>query len=272
MKYSIIIPTLNEENYVGILLKALSRQRKKDFEVIVVDGKSKDDTEGVVNSFSDVLNIQFHVANKKGVAYQRNYGVSLAKTDNLIFMDADGYIEPDFLSTVDEFLVNNKDIDILITWVEPLSERTFDHLIFYTFSRFYTEIIKKIKPAGCGAFMYVKREAFEKANGFREDVVAWEDMDLTARLHKNGFKYEILRNNRVKTSVRRLENMGRTKYIWAVGKGVLYYHLIGPIENYSLMKYVMEGGAPYKDNIKHNIEDLKTKSERIKGILFRKIF
>ena len=49
--FSIIIPTLNEQNYIGNLLNDLTLQTYKDFEVIIVDGKSKDDTKKIVDKF-----------------------------------------------------------------------------------------------------------------------------------------------------------------------------------------------------------------------------
>lgn len=74
IKFSIVVPTLNEENYVGILLSALCKQDFKDFEVTVVDAKSLDKTRGVVEKFKDRLNIKFVISPQRGVSFQRNYG------------------------------------------------------------------------------------------------------------------------------------------------------------------------------------------------------
>ena len=49
--FSIVVPTLNEEDYLGILLESLSKQSYKNFEVIICDGLSEDDTYGVYKRF-----------------------------------------------------------------------------------------------------------------------------------------------------------------------------------------------------------------------------
>ena len=75
MKFSVIIPTLNEEKYVGVLLNSLEKQEFKDFEVLVVDGNSKDSTCKVVRAYTkSVPNFRLIKSPKRGVAYQRNYG------------------------------------------------------------------------------------------------------------------------------------------------------------------------------------------------------
>lgn len=55
MKFSIVIPALNEENYIGTLLDSLVGQEFKDFEVFVVDGDSEDGTRKVVESYMSKL-------------------------------------------------------------------------------------------------------------------------------------------------------------------------------------------------------------------------
>ena len=54
MKVSIVIPTLNEENYVGFVLSDIARQTRKAHEVIVIDGTSQDATASVVERFPGV--------------------------------------------------------------------------------------------------------------------------------------------------------------------------------------------------------------------------
>lgn len=99
MQFSIVIPTLNEENYVGRLLDDLGAQDFKDFEVIHVDGKSKDKTCDVVSTYQDKLVITTVVSPRRNVSHQKNLGADRAKGKYLIFIDADTRIlDPLFLS------------------------------------------------------------------------------------------------------------------------------------------------------------------------------
>ena len=101
-KISVLIPTLNEEKYVGKLLEALTKQTYKDFEVIIADGDSKDHTERVVRGFEDKLNLRYVKSPKTNVSSQRNYAAQQAQSDHFVFFDADTYVEPAFLERIYE--------------------------------------------------------------------------------------------------------------------------------------------------------------------------
>ena len=73
-RFSIIIPTLNEEKFLPKLLESLTTQTVKDFEVIVVDGQSKDKTVAVAKRFAGTLQLTVVTSEKPSVSYQRNYG------------------------------------------------------------------------------------------------------------------------------------------------------------------------------------------------------
>jgi glycosyltransferase involved in cell wall biosynthesis len=226
MKFSICIPTLNEEKYVGGILSCLTKQTFKDFEVIVVDGKSTDKTKGVVLGFKDKLDIKFMQCPKRGVSCQRNYAAKKAKNEYIIFFDADVQIDNDFIEKIREYLEKN-DIDILTSWNKPLSTRIDDELLFLFNNFFALELIKKISPGAIGVFICVKRKSFEKIGGFRENINYAEDYDLVKRFFKSGFKYVLLKKPQIKVSVRRLEKEGRVNMTIKQLKAATYYILEG---------------------------------------------
>jgi glycosyltransferase involved in cell wall biosynthesis len=87
--FSIVIPTLNEEVYLPKLLQDLTHQTQKSFEVIVVDGKSEDNTKEIALSFAKKLPLRFFSTPTRNVSFQRNYGSQKAKGEYLLFLDAD---------------------------------------------------------------------------------------------------------------------------------------------------------------------------------------
>ena len=105
-KFSIIIPAYNVEKYINKCLKSVFNQTFKDYEVIVVNDGSTDNTKKYIEPY-DVLLI-----NKKnsGLSSARNTGVSYAKGEYLIFLDSDDYIEKDLLKEINKYLFNNPDI------------------------------------------------------------------------------------------------------------------------------------------------------------------
>lgn len=212
MKFSICIPTLNEEKYIGGILECLKNQTLQDFEVVIVDGGSKDKTRDVVMKFSNSFPILFLNSPKKGVSFQRNYAAKNAKTEHLIFFDADVKIENDFLEKISDHL-EKTNVDILTTWNKPLSDNPVDEFIYLFMNIFMLELIKKKSPGAVGVFIYVRKKAFEFIGGFRESVSFGEDYDLAKRLHESGFTYALLRKPKVNVSVRRFNKEGRLNMI-----------------------------------------------------------
>ena len=235
MKFSIVIPTLNEEKYIGGLLDSLVKQTFKDFEVIVIDGRSKDKTKEKVMEYQNDLDIRFVVAPKRGVGFQRNYGLKYVNSGDLIFFDADVTIEKDFLEKIDKYL-ENKPVDVLTSWFEPASDKKRDRLI-YGINNVYLEAIKHISPRSGGAFIYIRKEPFLKVGGFSETIVLGEDWDLIKRLDKYGCKYRRVKKPAIKVSVRRLEKEGRLHYATNMLMAGIHIGLKGPIRNNKKIKY-----------------------------------
>lgn len=92
MLFSVIIPTFNRAQRLKRALESLSQQTFKDFEVLVCDDGSTDDTELVVSAFKAVLNIRyFWSENWGGPARPRNIGISHSKGEWICFLDSDDW-------------------------------------------------------------------------------------------------------------------------------------------------------------------------------------
>src|SRR6266480_923896 len=100
MLFSIIIPTLNEEHYLPKLLTDLQKQTQQNFEVIVVDGKSEDNTKEQAISFAKKLPLKFIETPTRNVSHQRNLGAKHALGAYLFFLDADTRIDRDTIEKI----------------------------------------------------------------------------------------------------------------------------------------------------------------------------
>src|SRR5258706_4031142 len=90
IRFSVVIPALNEEKFLPKLLASLAAQTVKDFEVVVVDGSSKDKTVTVARSFAKKLpKLQVVVSKVASLPLQRNLGAKKTTGEWLIFIDAD---------------------------------------------------------------------------------------------------------------------------------------------------------------------------------------
>ena len=105
-KYSIIIPVYNVEKYIKKCLDSVFNQSYKDYEVIVINDGSKDESMKIVDKY-DVIRID---QENKGLSAARNKGCSIAKGEYLLFLDSDDYIEKDLLKNIDVSTKNNPDL------------------------------------------------------------------------------------------------------------------------------------------------------------------
>src|SRR3989339_488480 len=117
--FSIIIPTLNEEKFLPHLLDSLVVQTNKDFEVIVVDGKSKDNTVQIAKTYiSQLPSLVVCVADRASLPHQRNIGAETAKGSWFVFVDADTVLLPYTLERIYHY-IKFHDVHILTSWFTP---------------------------------------------------------------------------------------------------------------------------------------------------------
>lgn len=102
IKFSIIIPVYNVERYLVQCLESIISQSIQDYEVILVDDGSTDSSPSICDNYANRSN-KFRVLHKKneGVSVARNIGLSIASGEYVCFVDSDDWLEPNYLSTLD---------------------------------------------------------------------------------------------------------------------------------------------------------------------------
>ncbi|WP_294066082.1 glycosyltransferase family 2 protein [uncultured Fusobacterium sp.] len=108
-KFSIIIPCYNIEKYISKTLKNVLAQTFQNFEIILINDGSEDNTGKILDSYSNKDN-RIRVIHKEneGVSEARNVGIKNAKGEYIYFLDGDDLIENTFLERANEVLKNNK--------------------------------------------------------------------------------------------------------------------------------------------------------------------
>lgn len=253
---SIIIPTLNEEKYIGVLLDSLVAQSDKGFEVIVCDAGSTDKTGKVVQKYTDKLDVKFIQSPQKGVSHQRNYGASKARYDYLMFIDADGYVKPEFLARLKLYIDKHPKTDLVVTWALPLSSKRLYRSLFHMYNLLFMEMLQKLRPVvHLGGFIFVRRPVFNTVGGYDPTKVLGEDHDFIGRVFNNKFKVKVLTRPVMYTSVRRIEKDGWVKYVQVLLK-VAYFYLNGGITQdmteTGKINYKMDGGTLYDQDKNKN--------------------
>ena len=123
---SIIVPCFNNEKYVEKCLESIANQTIKNFEVIIINDGSKDNSQKVIETFiSTHLNFKLINQVNMGVSSARNNGLKEANGNYVCFVDADDYIEPNYLYELYNALeANDSDLSICSVIHETLDGKT----------------------------------------------------------------------------------------------------------------------------------------------------
>lgn len=201
-RISVVIPTLNEEKYIGSLLDDLYKQSRKPDEIIVVDALSKDATKKIVKKKKTITFIEM----KPGIAAQRNKGGETAAGDMLFFFDADVRLQKNFIQqSLREF--EKKQLDIACPKYVPFNSNIIIILI-YQFFNFLFWSGQYIFPSGAGSCILMKKSTFVKGKGFNKKYI-FDDIELIRRYAKN-YRFGML-SQAVYVSDRRFRKEGIIK-------------------------------------------------------------
>lgn len=242
---SVIIPTLNEERHLPLLLSSLVSQTHKDFEVIVSEAKSEDKTKEKALEFKDKLDIKVIDSDKRNISYQRNFGAKKARGNYLVFIDADHWAENDFVNSIMEELVKSK-ADVIIPVSIPDTKKLFWRGYFGLINLFTPLTVLTKKPMGNGPACAIKKEIFEKVGGYDETVLMYEDQYMFQLAFKAGAKFKYPKNSKVYFSIRRIEKEGMFRYFYTNIIASLHLSFKGPVRK-KLFKYEMGGHVHIKE-------------------------
>jgi glycosyltransferase involved in cell wall biosynthesis len=199
---SIIICTLNEEYYLPMLLDSLITQEGYQFEIIIMDASSDDDTMGVAKKYQALSKnpIRFFQVARSGLSAQRNEGVEHAAYEQLLFMDADVIVPPGFIKKC-LVQINESKIEICGTKIFAAETNPIFRLMYWSYSTFYLPIVRITNPIVHGCSIFATKEIHYKIGGFKKDVT-FEDFRYAAEAVKF-YRPRLLKNVGVKTSARR---------------------------------------------------------------------
>lgn len=213
MKLSIIIPTYNEEEYLPKLLESIKSQDFTDYEIIVADAQSNDNTREIAKEYGCIV----VEGGLPGIG--RNNGAKVAKGEILLFLDSDLELTENYLTNViNEFEEEN--LGIAITQMTPLSQNKRD-IYIHDLANWFMIAVENIKPHGAGCYgIIAKKELHEKVNGYDENLTFGEDTDYIERIAEIS-EFKVLRNAKIGVSTRRLEEEGLYTLLKQYGKSTV---------------------------------------------------
>lgn len=101
MKFSIIVPVYNVSCYIGKCLESLKKQQGNDFEVLVINDGSRDNSlEVILDTIKDDVRFSVYTKENGDISDARNYGIDRAKGEYLLFVDGDDFVSSDYLEVL----------------------------------------------------------------------------------------------------------------------------------------------------------------------------
>lgn len=244
---SVVIPSYNSAKFLPTAVSSVVDQTYKNFEIIIVDDCSNDDTERVVKTFSlSNRNIKYikHDENK-GLSSARNTGIMAAKGDFIAFLDADDIWSPRKLEYQYRKFEDNPKLGVVFTGYTLIDlnkriRREYCPPRFNNQYDFARNLLVRNIVTGSASSVMTKKECFEKVGLFDTALKAAEDWDMWMRIAHN-FTFGAVESPCV-TYVEHSQNMSRniermiTYSIRVIHKNLQLYEDLFPKRDLTLIK------------------------------------
>jgi len=181
---SVVIPTYNRARTVGQAIRSVLDQTFQDWELIIVDDGSSDETRSVVAGFRD-LRLSFHRLDRnRGQSAARNHGISVARGVYVAFLDSDDLWYPEKLARdVETFEAGGEAIGLVYCGKELYDAG--DHFLGRRQPTLAGEVYHELLGGdfiGSCSRVALRRTILERVGGFDDSLPSYEDWDLWIRV------------------------------------------------------------------------------------------
>lgn len=227
---SVIIPVYNSEKTIEASLQSIVNQSYDNFEIIIVNDGSSDESERLIQKFIDThegIDVNYIFQENKGVSAARNLGLKNAKGHFIAFLDSDDVWDKNKTNIQLKIIQENKDIDLLGT--------NRDGEILKNFLGFKINRITKISPRillyknfFMTSSLLFKREIVDKIGYFNEKMNHSEDWEYVIKIC-NKYNCYLLNESLIEsvTGKQRFGDSGLSADLWNMEKGELHNIKLG---------------------------------------------
>ena len=276
MRFSVILPLYNKAPYVAKAIDSILAQTFTDYELIIMDDGSKDDSYEVASKAIEghCRNCRLIRQKNAGVSMARNNGVAASKGDYLCFLDADDWWDPGFLEEMSRLINAFPDAGIYGTNYTIVNEtrrktRVAQIGVEKGFEKGYINYCqvyaKTMYMPLCTDTVCIPRSVFEEMSGFHKGVILGEDFILWVRI---ALKYKVVFINKpmayynqdvdgINRGVGRIHNP-RDHMLWNLGSleeeevcNHDFKQLIDNLRTYNLMPYYLS--SEFHDDAKREL-------------------
>lgn len=226
MKFSVVIPAYNEAELISHTLQAILKQTYDNFEIIVVDNNSKDNTATIVQSFVDRdSRIRLIPCPQQGLLPARNCGLAATTGDVIVQLDADNIPHKNWLKNAERHLRDPK----VIALAGPYDyyDAAWWFRIIALLTQYFTLSLgnwyvqkRKFGALMLGGDAFIRKYVLEEIGGYDMHHTFYNEDLVTARAVSKKGKLKFYRDLVVHSSARRQKEFGYRKLQERYNKGI----------------------------------------------------
>lgn len=201
--FSIIIPLYNKESYIEDTLKSVLHQSYTNYEIIIVNDGSTDESAAKVLGFKD-SRIRFYSIKNQGVSVARNFGIEKSKGELIAFLDADDLWTVEHLETLKTLIQNFPNSGIYASRYQLVyNNRKISIPQFKGISANFCGIVPDYfnaslnHPIATSSSIAIPKYIFEKIGYFKSTISSGQDVDMWIRIAS---KYPVAISNKITAS------------------------------------------------------------------------
>lgn len=187
--FSVIIPLFNKEKFIEATLKSVLNQTFIDFEILIIDDGSTDNSAPIIKGFNDAR-IRYYYKENAGVSSARNDGIEKAEANYISFIDADDYWYPDFLEEMYKVIQKHPEQKVFSAAIEIETSKKVIPASYsivktsdYEIVNYFTASSKEtVICTSCAVF---HKNIFEEIETFDIEVKSGQDTDMWIRIGMN---------------------------------------------------------------------------------------
>ncbi len=193
---SLITPSFNSSNYIQETFESIIAQTSKEWEWIIVDDGSTDNTIKLLEQYStQYKNIKYYLRGAiepKGACTCRNIAVKKCTGEYLIFLDTDDVLAPYCIEKRQNEILKNKHLDFLVFQMIIFNSKTDDLDLIWNLPNSQSDLERAImlNPLMAGSSTIWKKDSFIKVGGWNESMLINQDIELHIRSICKKQKYE----------------------------------------------------------------------------------
>jgi glycosyltransferase involved in cell wall biosynthesis len=208
-KFSVVISVYNKAEFIADTLNSVLAQTVQDFEIVILNDGSTDDSENSIRPFKDDSRVRFYSKENKGAAAGRNYAIQKADGEYIALLDADDIWKPFYLEEQLKLIEKYPTNKIFATNSEILKKGKTSHRQFSVdISKKEPIVVDYFEASYLDSILHssttvVKREVFDTVGLYDTDIRSGQDTDLYVRM---GLQYKVVFSPKICVQYRVIEN------------------------------------------------------------------